>query len=194
MAQQLSLFAPPPAPLSKGEGPAGLLYRADLITQQEEAALMGQIAALPFAPFEFHGYLGHRRVVSFGWRYDFARATLHQVEPIPEFLNPLRKKVADVSGLAPEAFQQALVLEYPPGAGIGWHRDRPQFEHVAGVSLASPCSLRLRQRIDKGWARATLAAAPRSAYVLSGPARTDWEHSIPPVDALRYSVTFRTLR
>ena len=160
----------------------------------EEQALIERVAELPFQPFEFLGFLGNRRVVSFGWRYDFARRLLEPVEPIPEFLLPLRRRVAAFTGHDPEAFQQALVLEYAPGAGIGWHRDRPQFDDVAGVSLGAACPLRLRLRTPDGWRRAKVTLTPRSAYLLSGKVRTDWEHSIPPVEARRYSVTFRTFR
>jgi alkylated DNA repair dioxygenase AlkB len=198
MNRQPSLFDLPPAetPPTRASpvAPAGLRWRADLIDPVEERALADQIAALPFKPFEFQGYVGRRRVVSFGWRYDFARHVLEPAAPIPDFLLPLRAKAAAFAGCDPDAFRQALALEYAPGAGIGWHRDRPQFGEVVGVSLLAPCPLRLRRRIGERWERATFTATPRSAYLLSGPARTDWEHSIPPVEALRYSVTFRTLR
>lgn len=195
MIQQLSLFDPPPGSSAKpAHLPPGLRYQADLISAQEETRLVGQIQALPFEPFAFHGFFGHRRVVSFGWRYDFARRLLERVDPIPEFLLPLRRQVARFTGHDPEAFMQVLVLEYRPGAGIGWHRDRQQFEDIAGVSLLSACPFRLRRRRAQGWERATLSTSPRSAYLLQGPARTDWEHSIAPVEALRYSVTLRTFR
>ncbi|MDG2528043.1 alpha-ketoglutarate-dependent dioxygenase AlkB [Caulobacter endophyticus] len=174
--------------------PKGLAYRPDLIAPAEEAALIEAIAALPLAPFQFHGYQGNRRVVSFGWSYDFERGVLEPAAPIPGFLLPLRGKVAALAGRNPDDFRQALVIEYAPGAGIGWHRDRPQFEIIAGVSLGSSCPLRFRRALGDGFERATLRPAPRSAYVLTGPAREVWEHSIPPVAALRYSVTFRTFR
>ncbi|MBO9708782.1 MAG: alpha-ketoglutarate-dependent dioxygenase AlkB [Caulobacter sp.] len=174
--------------------PEGFRYRPELIGRDEEQALVRHIEALPFKPFEFHGYTGARRVVSFGWRYDFARHVLEPAAAIPDFLLPLRDKVAAFSGLEAEAFRQVLVLEYAPGAGIGWHRDRPQFREIAGVSLLAACPFRLRRRRGEGWDRATARVEPRSAYMLDGPSRTDWEHSIPPLDALRYSVTFRTFR
>jgi alkylated DNA repair dioxygenase AlkB len=115
-------------------------------------------------------------------------------EPIPEMLAPLLDKVAAFTGLARETFRHALVTEYSPGAGIGWHRDRPPAVAIAGVSLLSPCHFRLRRQAGERWERAALIAAPRSAYLMSGPARSDWQHSIPAVEALRYSVTFRTVR
>lgn len=173
--------------------PPGFRYQAELVSADQERALADEIERLPFAPFEFQGYLGHRRVVSFGWRYDFSRRRLERAAPIPDFLLILRNQVASFTGHGPEVFEQALVLEYRPGAGIGWHRDRPQFGEVAGVSLLAACPFRLRLRRGAGWDRATLQAPPRSAYLLSGAARSAWEHSIPPVTALRYSVTFRTL-
>ena len=186
---QPDLFAPQPPP----DLPEGLRYRAQLITADEEHDLIDRFAALPFKPFEFHGYTGHRQVVSFGWRYDFGRRSLDAAPPIPDFLLPLRDHVAAFTSHAPEAFQQVLVSLYEPGAAIGWHRDRPEFGQVAGVSLLTPCWFRFRRKAGAGWERRAFEAAPRSAYLLSGPSRTEWEHSIPPLEARRYSVTFRTL-
>jgi alkylated DNA repair dioxygenase AlkB len=192
MTAQQTLFDLPVALSPKL--PPGFRYQPDLVTARDERELVARFEALPFKPFEFQGYLGNRRVVSYGWRYDFARQTLEKAEALPAFLSPLRAAVAAFSGHDPEAFQQALVLEYTPGAGIGWHRDRPQFQDVAGVSLMAPCTFRLRRKVGTRWERVSLIAAPRSAYLMTGPARTDWEHSIPAVDALRYSVTFRSFR
>jgi alkylated DNA repair dioxygenase AlkB len=186
-SDQLSLFAPGPGL------PPGLAYRADLITLQDERALVAQVAALPFRAFQFHGFEGRRRVVSFGRRYDFGDEGLHAAEPLPEFLEPLRAAAAAFAGEPAEAFAHALVTEYAPGAAIGWHRDKAVFGTVVGVSLGAPCRFRLRRRAGAKWERAEFVAEPRSAYVLRGPARRDWEHSIPPVEALRYSITFRTL-
>lgn len=185
---QPSLFDPAPPP----DLPEGLRYRPDLIAPDEERDLVAAVEALSFKPFEFHGFTGHRQVVSFGWRYDFARRSLDPTTPIPDFLLLLRDKVAAFTGHAPEAFEQALVSLYEPGAAIGWHRDRPEFRDVAGVSLLTPCRFRLRRAAGGGWERKAFEAAPRSAYLLSGPSRTEWEHSIPPLEARRYSVTFRT--
>jgi alkylated DNA repair dioxygenase AlkB len=188
MPLQPDLFAPAPPP----DLPEGLRYQPDLITAEEERDLAARFETLPFKPFEFHGYTGHRQVVSFGWRYDFGRRSLDPTTPIPDFLLPLRGKVAAFTGHAPEAFEQALVSLYEPGAAIGWHRDRPEFKDVAGVSLLTPCRVRFRRRAGEAWERKAFEAAPRSAYLLSGPSRTEWEHSIPPLEARRYSVTFRT--
>ena len=178
-----------PAPAT----PPGFRYRPDVVTADEERDLVAELAALPFKPFDFHGYLANRRVVSFGSRYDYGKRAVEAADPMPAFLLPLRARVAELAGLAPEAFSQSLINEYQPGAGIGWHRDKPQFGIVAGASLVSPCVLRLRRSGAAKWERASAPLAPRSAYLLSGPAREVWEHSIAPGEALRYSITFRTL-
>jgi len=169
----------------------GLVYRSDLLSAAEEAALARRIEALELKPFAFQGYLGLRRVKAFGWRYDYDARAVTAAEAIPDFLVSVRERVAALAGLEPEALEQALVTEYRAGAGIGWHRDRPQFAEVLGVSLLAPCVLRFRRRRGEGWERARLPAEPRSAYLLRGPARTEWEHSIAPMTQLRYSVTFR---
>ena len=174
--------------------PEGFVYRPDLVTPAEEAALIARFAALPFREFEFHLYLGKRRVVSYGLRYDFADREVHRVEPIPDFLLPLRDLAAEFAGLDPMAFEHALVTEYAPGAPIGWHRDRPVFGDIVGISFASPCRFRFRRRNGATWQRRAVTLQPRSAYILRGPARSEWEHSIPPAEALRYSLTFRTMR
>lgn len=176
-------------------GPAGLVYREALITPAEEAALIERFMALPFAPFQFHGHEGLRRIVGFGSRYDFARGALMTAEPIPDWLDPLRRKAAGLAAVEPADLPHALITEYRPGAPIGWHRDRPQFGKVVGVSMGSACTLRFRRRrAAGGWDRYALPLATRSAYVLDGEARWAWEHSIAPMEALRYSVTFRTSR
>lgn len=180
-----------------GGGPAlpeGLGYRPAIVSPADERDLAKRIAALPFRAFEFHGFTGNRRTVSFGWHYAFDGSGLRAAEPIPDWLHPPRENAARMAGLPAEAFAHALVIEYSPGAGIGWHRDRPVFGDVVGVSLLAPARLRFRRKVGGKWERATLIAEPRSAYLLRGPARTDWEHSIPPLETLRYSVTFRTLK
>jgi alkylated DNA repair dioxygenase AlkB len=174
--------------------PEGLLYRPELIAPAEETALAGQMAALPFAPFQFHGFEGNRRTVSYGWHYAFDGSGLHEAAPIPDWLLPLRDRAAAFAALAPDALEHVLLIEYAPGAGIGWHRDRPAFGDVIGVSLLAPARLRFRRKQATGWERQSFVAAPRSAYLLRGPARAIWEHSIPPMEELRYSITFRTLK
>jgi alkylated DNA repair dioxygenase AlkB len=173
-------------------GPPGLSFREDFITPEEERSLVARVEALPFAPFQFHGWEGRRETVSFGWRYDFSAARIDPAPPIPDFLLPLRVAAASFAGLSDNLLEQALVIRYDVGAGIGWHRDRPVFDKVVGVSLLSPCVLRFRRRRGRSFERFSLGAAPRSAYLLSGEIRHYWEHSIAPLEVLRYSVTFRS--
>jgi alkylated DNA repair dioxygenase AlkB len=183
---QLSFLAP-------AGRPEGLLYAPDFLSESEEAALAGRIEGLPFKPFEFHGFLGKRETVSFGWSYRFDGSGLAEAAPIPGWLLPVRDRAAVFAGLAPGALEHALLIRYGVGAGLGWHRDRPVFGEVIGISLLSPGPLRFRRRAGAKWQRFTLPAEPRSIYLLRGPARTEWEHSLTPVEALRYSITFRTL-
>lgn len=173
----------------------GFRYQAELIERAEEEALVAHVRELPFQEFEFHGYKGKRRVVSFGWKYEFSGAgELRKADEIPEFLLGLRERAAGFASVEPDAFQHVLVTEYRPGAGIGWHRDKAVFVQVVGVSLLAPCILRFRKKVNTKWDRVNVFAEPRSAYHLTGPARAEWEHSILRVDALRYSITFRTMR
>jgi alkylated DNA repair dioxygenase AlkB len=184
VAQQRDLFA-------AQSWPEGFAYREEAITPEEERALAGQFALLPLTPFAFRGFLGRRRIVSYGWRYDYAGRTLRPSDEIPDLLMPLRERAAEIAGVAAQSLQQVLVSEYAPGAAIGWHRDKPMFEDVVAFSFLAPCTLRLRRRRDDGWDRRSIELRPRSAYLLRGPSRRDWEHSIPPVGQLRFSVTFR---
>jgi alkylated DNA repair dioxygenase AlkB len=175
--------------------PQGMRYAEDVISEDEEAELAAFIASLPLKPFEFvGGFQGNRRVVSFGWRYDFNTRHLGKADDIPAPLLDLRDKVGAFADMDADRFQQVLVTEYAPGAGIGWHRDRPVFGEVVGISLLAPCLFRLRRKAGSKWERQSFEASPRSAYLLSGTARDEWEHSIPPVDRLRYSLTYRNLR
>ena len=172
---------------------AGLDYRDDFITAAEEAELIERLGALDLAPFRFHGWLGNRKTQSFGWRYDFDDASFQPTDPLPEWLLPLRDKAATLAAGEPGDFVHVLLARYDPGAGIGWHRDRPVFENVVGVSLSSPARLRFRRRTAAGFDRASVDVAPRSAYLLSGEVRHQWEHSIAPGEQLHFSITFRTL-
>lgn len=175
--------------------PAGFRYQPELIGTTEEDALLAHVRELPFREFEFHGYKGKRRVVSFGWHYDFSARHLRKAENIPEYLLALRESAAAFAVREAKEFQHVMVTEYSQSAGIGWHRDKAVFGEVVGISLVAPCVLRLRRAVgEKKWERVNVVAEARSAYFLSGQARTEWEHSIPPVEALRYSITFRTLR
>lgn len=180
--------------------PEGFRYRQELIGHAGEEFLLSRVCELPFRDFEFHGYTGKRRVISFGWHYDFSSRRLLKAENIPDYFFPLREKAAAFAEMKPEEFEHVLITEYGAGAGIGWHRDKAVFGEVVGISLLSPCMFRMRRAVDrssigrKKWERANLVVEPRSAYALSGPARFEWEHSIPQMDALRYSITFRNLR
>ncbi|MEI9402916.1 alpha-ketoglutarate-dependent dioxygenase AlkB [Mesorhizobium argentiipisi] len=192
-AFQSDLFGAP-AGLPPASVPEGFSYQPDLIAPDEEDELVGHIQHLPLKPFDFHGHLANRQVVGFGLRYDYERRQVLEAPPIPDFLLPLRAKVAAFAGVPAAEFAQVLINEYRPGAGIGWHRDKPHFELVAGVSLLAPCSLRLRRKNGAAWDRETIEVEPRSIYLMAGPARNEWEHSIPPVEHHRYSVTLRTMR
>lgn len=191
MKSQLTLFGAPPVPAAL---PEGFRYQKELISSSEERKLLEHIRELPFKEFEFHGFIGKRRTVSFGWKYSFAEAKLYKSDDIPAFLLALRVVAAKFAGVDPRDLQQVLVTEYDAGAAIGWHRDKAVFGDVVGISLLSSCPFRLRRKAGSSWERVTVTAEPRSAYLLRGPSRNDWEHSIPPVETLRYSVTFRNLR
>ena len=185
---QLSLFEPGPSL------PQGLKYQPAFITPEEERELVDRLTGLPFRAFEFQGYLGKRRVLSFGWQYDFNMRELLRAEDIPVFLLPLRERAARFAALTPADLKHVLVTEYAPGAAIGWHKDKAVFAEVVGISLLSPCTFRFRRKAGSRWKRASFTAEPRSAYLLNGPSRTEWEHSIPAVESLRYSITFRNVK
>jgi alkylated DNA repair dioxygenase AlkB len=174
--------------------PDGFKYQPDVVPPEEELTLLQRVKELPFKEFEFQGFIGKRRTVSYGWHYDFNQRALQKADDIPDFLLSLRDLAADFAGTEPTELQQVLVTEYDAGASIGWHRDKAVFGDVIGISLLSACRFRLRRKGGSTWERVSLTAEPRSAYLLRGPARTEWEHSIPAVDALRYSVTFRNFR
>jgi alkylated DNA repair dioxygenase AlkB len=172
---------------------SGFRYREEIVTEEEEAALVTSLGQLDLKPFDFHGHLGNRRVVSFGLRYDYSRSSVEQASEMPGFLDDLLVRVGKFAGYEVDAFRQVGVNEYRPGAGIGWHKDKPQFGIVVGVSLLAPATMRFRRAHGTSWKRITYTVKPRSIYILSGEARTVWEHSIPPLTELRYSITFRTL-
>jgi alkylated DNA repair dioxygenase AlkB len=181
--------------------PDGFLYRDDFITPDEEALLAGEIARLEFSTFEMRGVVARRRVAFFGQSYDVGAGP---ASPMPAFLEPLREKVAVWANVDPRAFAMALINEYAPGAPIGWHRDAPQYDIVAGISVLSSCRMKFRRYVRpnlqpplQGRRRVAsheIALQRRSAYVMAGQSRNAYEHHIPPVITLRYSVTFRTLR
>jgi alkylated DNA repair dioxygenase AlkB len=174
--------------------PDGFRYQPNVLSLDEESALLERVAELPFKNFEFHGFVGKRRVVSYGWRYDFSARTIEQAEDIPDFLGAVRETAGRFAEVPATTLQQVLVTEYEKGASIGWHRDKAVFGDVIGISLRSACTFRLRRQAGASWERYSVIAEPRSAYLLRGASRTEWEHSIPAVDARRFSITFRNLR
>jgi alkylated DNA repair dioxygenase AlkB len=173
----------------------GYVYVPDFLSQAEEAALIEKIRTLPLQEAEYRQFRAKRRVKSYGGRYDYSANRLLEAEPIAAFLHPLRERVAQWTGRSAEHFAQALVAEYAPGTQLGWHRDVPNYELVVGISLSSACRMRFR-RYPPGPRERSVAVelAPRSIYRLEGEARWNWQHRIPPTPALRYSITFRTLR
>lgn len=180
--------------IRSSEPPEGFRYQAEVLPLEEEQELVGHVRELPLKEFEFHGYVGKRRTISYGWHYDFGQERLQQTDEMPAFLHRVRERASMFAGLAPEDLSHALVTEYSPGTTIGWHRDKGVFADVVGISLVSPCIFRLRRKSGSAWERYSLTVEPRSAYLLRGSVRTQWEHSIPAVEDLRYSITFRSLR
>jgi hypothetical protein len=187
-------------PLFDVAAPDGCVYCRDFITVPEEVQLVNDVGRLAFAPFEMRGVIAKRRVAFFGRAYDAAGAAS---PAIPDFLMPLRQRVAAWVGVSASDFAMALVNEYAAGAPIGWHRDAPQYEIVAGISLLSSCRMKFRPYVAPHIQRTTIGRRtttheivlePRSAYLLAGESRRQYEHHIPAVTSLRYSITFRTLR
>jgi alkylated DNA repair dioxygenase AlkB len=172
--------------------PQGLRYEAGFVTPRAETEAIGHIKALPLQPFQFGRFEGKRRVASFGFSYDYETRRLERAEPIPTWLHEL---VAAVEGFGGKGTKIAQILctEYDVGVGIGWHRDKAQFDRIFGLSLGSSCKFRFRRKVGAAWQRFTLEAEPRSLYLMTGEARGKWEHSIPAVESPRYSITFRTL-
>jgi alkylated DNA repair dioxygenase AlkB len=185
---QLALFP------EQNAGPAGLRYRPEFVSKTTEHELVSRISELPLKPFQFGAYEGKRRVASFGFRYDYALRKLEEADPIPGWLTSIIGSVEKFGGLRDGSVRQILCTEYDAGVGIGWHRDKPHFDQVLGLSLASSCKFRFRRADGDKWQRFTLTAEPRSLYLMSGEARQVWEHSIPAVEQQRYSITFRTMR
>ncbi len=191
--EQASLFdLPEPLP---GNLPAGLRYAPDFLARAEESALIDLIRSLPLEAAKYKSYTARRRVVSFGGSFDYDANQLLPTTALIDELQPLRSRVARWAGVAPETLVHTLVAEYAPGAPLGWHRDVPDFEDIVGVSLGTTAVLRFRPWPATAPKRADvvkLRAAPRSIYLMRGPARWAWQHSVAPVDALRWSITFRT--
>ena len=186
LTEQLALFP------GDSEAPEGLQYAPGFVSPALERELINHVSALPLKPFQFGAYEGKRRVASFGFRYDYTLRRLQEAEPLPRWLGPLIGMVEAYGG-GFTRIAQVLCTEYDVGVGIGWHRDKPHFDRIFGLSLGAPCKFRFRRPIGSKWQRYTLEAEPRSLYVMSGEARQIWEHSIPAVEAPRYSITFRTM-
>jgi alkylated DNA repair dioxygenase AlkB len=177
--------------------PEGLRYEEDFLTRDAESGLITRIAALPLAPMKYQQFTALRRVVSYGGQYDFSAQQLNEAEPLPDWLDPLRAQAGAWAGIDPAAFTQALVAEYRPGTPLGWHRDVPDFEDIVGISLADVAVMRFRRYPPEAPKKADvvkLTLAPRSIYLLRGPARWAWQHSVAPTKVLRYSITLRTAR
>lgn len=186
MPDQLQLFA-------EESEPHGFRLIADFVSLEEERALIERIRALPLVPFQFGAFEGKRRVASFGWRYNYALHKLETVTGAPDWLSPFAHHIEAHFQLPNGAIRQFLCTEYDEGTGIGWHRDKPHFDEIFGLSLASACTFRFRRKAKTTWQRLNVDTQPRSLYRMSGDSRHIWEHSIPPVPARRYSITFRTM-
>ena len=186
MSEQLALFD------RVHPEPEGLPYTADFVSPAIEQKLVLGIRTLPLQPFQFGQFEGKRRVAMFGFRYDNDLRQLQRAEPIPGWLAEIVANVERYAGRATR-IEQVLCTEYGVGVGIGWHRDKPHFDKIFGLSLGSACKFRFRKRAGKTWDRFTINAEPRSLYMMTGASRKVWEHSIPAVEAPRYSITFRTL-
>ncbi len=186
------------------ELPEGFLYRSEFISPEQERALIDEISRVPFSEVKMHGVVARRRTAHFGLNYEYESWRLTPGPPVPEFLQPLRLRLGELTDSNPAEFVEVLLTEYQPGAGIGWHRDARAFGIVVGISLLGECRMRFRippspsgqtsEALGKKTKSIEQLLEPRSAYVLQGPARSVWQHSIPPAKSLRYSITFRTLR
>jgi DNA oxidative demethylase len=174
--------------------PEGVVHVAGFLTESEERDVLAVLATFELQPYVLHDTPSRRLVRSFGLAPVGGAYDLGPAAPIPAELEWLRERCAGLMGRESEELTQLLVSRYPPGAGIGWHRDAPQFGDVSGISLLTACRMRFRRGRPRAWETAELTLEPRSAYVLSGPARTQWQHHIPPVAEERWSMTFRTLR
>ena len=177
--------------------PAGLVYMPDFIGADEERRLLLAIGDVPMHDAQYYAYTAKRRVASFGASYDFESRQLHDAAPVPEFLIPLRRRLAEVASVPDVTFVQTLITEYRPGTPLGWHRDALNYELVAGVSLGGRCRIRFRPYPPRGGRDPNtfaLELAPRSIYVMRDEVRWKWQHSIPAAPEQRWSITFRTLK
>ncbi|HUR70462.1 MAG TPA: alpha-ketoglutarate-dependent dioxygenase AlkB [Candidatus Limnocylindrales bacterium] len=191
--RELELFAVP------AKVPEGFFYRQDFISQAEEHQLIREIEKLQLTPFKYYQFIGKRRTASFGWEYEFGSSEITTAAVLPAFLLPIRLRAGELFNMDPNSLLQASIIEYSIGSPIGWHRDVPHFGEVVGISLGAPCRMRFRKysrnraKLDRDEIL-TIELQPRSIYLLSGAARETWQHSIPPVRELRYSIVMRTVR
>jgi DNA oxidative demethylase len=173
--------------------PEGLRYRPDFLSAEDQRALMERLEALPEGEWErvhFRGNVARRRKISCGINYQVDSRELRPAPPMPDFLRELRDRATAAFDLPPEPFAQCSVQWYPPGAGIGAHRDAPMFgPEVVGVSLGAEGRLIFK----RGTSKHELRLAPGSLVLVSGPSRSQWTHEMPGVKATRYSIYFRTL-
>jgi len=179
--------------------PEGFIYRTNFVSEIEEQDLIKQIQKVSLTSFKYYQFTGKRRTASFGWQYEFESDEITRALTIPEFILPLRARAGKLFGVDADTLAQASIVEYPVGAPIGWHRDIPQFGVIIGISLGAACRMRFRkyQRVrSKVVGREetlSIELQPRSVYLMSGASRALWQHSIPPVKELRYSIVMRSL-
>jgi alkylated DNA repair protein (DNA oxidative demethylase) len=176
------------------ERPEGLVYEPEVVTVEEEAGLLCELASLRFDPIVLHGREARRTARHFGLGYDYEARTPEPGDPLPDWLLPIRARAGELASVAPDELVETLVQRYPPGSTIGWHRDAPAFGIVVGISSGGSCRLRFQRRRGEERRVWEVVLEPRSGYVLAGKARTSWQHSIAPTKELRYSLTFRTIR
>jgi alkylated DNA repair dioxygenase AlkB len=177
--------------------PLGFSYTPDFLSIDEEIALVDEIKEIELHPLMFQGYEAKRKVASFGFDYNFDNRKLTKGKPIPPAFNSIIQKTASRLSIVPDDFAELLITEYPVGSVINWHRDAPPFDVIAGISLLSDCTFRLRPHDKLKQSKSSIISLQvrrGSLYIMQGPARTDWQHSISPVETIRYSITLRTLR
>jgi len=178
------------------ELPEGFHYFPDFITEEEESNLVELIQKYPLKNMLFQGFEAKRKVISFGYDYHFDNRSLTKGVPIPEEFKPVILKAAAQLQIPAEKFEKVLLTEYGEGHVINWHRDAPVFEKIAGISLLSDCTFKLRPYDKSKQMRSSVKsfiAERRSLYLMEGEAKENWEHSIAPVKSIRYSITIRTL-
>ena len=192
--RDLSLFEVPP------KVPDGFIYQQNFISEAEENELIREIQKVHLTPFKYYRFTGKRRTASFGWQYEFGKSEITRAPDMPAFLLPVRTRAGNLFNIDPNSLIQTSIIEYSTGSPIGWHRDIPHFGVVVGISLGAVCQMRFRKynRVrSKNLNRdevLSIELQPRGIYLMSGASREIWQHSIPPVKELRYSIMMRTVR